>query len=61
MRGVNTIRLPDSFDIYKNTDGNKSEVLETVSRINIFVGSNNSGKSRFMRNLSSQPDYKVKI
>ena len=61
MIKVNAIKLPDAFDIYKNTVGEKAEFLEPVSKINIFVGSNNSGKSRFMRNLSKDDEYNVKI
>jgi predicted ATP-dependent endonuclease of OLD family len=60
MIKINAIKLPDAFDIYKNTDGEKAEFLEPVSKTNIFVGSNNSGKSRFMRGLSMQPDYEIK-
>lgn len=60
MIKFNAIKLPDAFDIYKNTDGEKVEFLEPISKINIFVGSNNSGKSRFMRSLSIQSDYEIK-
>jgi hypothetical protein len=60
MIKVNAIKLPKSFDIYKKTDGEKAEFLEPVSKINIFVGSNNSGKSRFMRLLSSLYEYEIK-
>lgn len=42
MIKINAIKLPDAFDIYKNTNGEKAEFLEPVSKINIFVGSNNS-------------------
>lgn len=61
MIKVSAIKLPDAFDIYKNTNGEKAGFLEPVSKINIFVGSNNSGKSRFMRKLSLQESYAVKI
>lgn len=60
MIKVNAIKLPAPFDIYKNTDNEKAEFLEPVSKINIFVGSNNSGKSRFMRHLSMQADFDIK-
>ncbi|HEX8737457.1 MAG TPA: hypothetical protein VF721_19150, partial [Pyrinomonadaceae bacterium] len=60
MIKINAIKLPDAFDIYKNTNGEKAEFLEPVSKINIFVGSNNSGKSRFMRHLSMQADFEIK-
>lgn len=60
MINVTAIKLPESFDAYKKTTGEKSEFLEPVSKINIFVGSNNSGKSRFMRKLSFQNSYEIK-
>lgn len=34
-----------------NNEGTKSHWLAPLSRINLFIGSNNSGKSRFMRFL----------
>lgn len=61
MINITAIKLLESFDSYKNTEGEKAEFLEPVSKINIFVGSNNSGKSRFMRELSQQTDYKIKL
>ncbi|MCD9186803.1 MAG: AAA family ATPase [Pyrinomonadaceae bacterium] len=60
MINVTAIKLSESFDAYKNTDGEKAEFLEPVSKINIFVGSNNSGKSRFMRNIAKQTNQIVK-
>lgn len=60
MINVTAIKLPESFDSYKNTEGEKLEFLEPVSKINIFVGSNNSGKSRFMRNIAKQTNQIVK-
>jgi predicted ATP-dependent endonuclease of OLD family len=60
MIKITAIKLPESFDSYKNTDGEKAEFLEPVSKINIFVGSNNSGKSRFMRMVSQFQQYEVK-
>ena len=61
MINISAIKLPTAFLIYKNTKGEKKEFLEPVSKINIFVGSNNSGKSRFMRELSKQDSYEAKI
>jgi predicted ATPase len=60
MINVTAIKLPETFDSYKNTEEEKLEFLEPVSKINIFVGSNNSGKSRFMRMLSAKEEYEVK-
>lgn len=59
MINVTAIKLPDSLNAYKNNDEENLEFLEPVSKINIFVGSNNSGKSRFMRTLSIQEGYDV--
>lgn len=60
MINVTAIKLPESFDSYKKSEEEKAEFLEPVSKINIFVGSNNSGKSRFMRMLSSSLTYDVR-
>jgi predicted ATP-dependent endonuclease of OLD family len=60
MIKVTAIKLPESFDAYKNTEGEIAEFLDPVSKINIFVGSNNSGKSRFMRELAKQDSYEIK-
>ena len=52
MTGVQTCALPIS--------GRKRNELDNLSKVNIFVGENSSGKSRFMRNLFSQDmDYKI--
>jgi hypothetical protein len=39
------------FENYYDTQGNILEEIASLSHINIFVGANNSGKSRFMRAL----------
>lgn len=36
---------------YKNTNPEQENTIEKLSKINIFIGSNNSGKSYFMREL----------
>lgn len=43
------------LDAYQLQDG--SEVLKDLSLINIFVGTNNSGKSRFLRTLFQASDF----
>ena len=58
MSRIKSFKLPSSFDIY-NTEPNFT--LDPISTTNIFVGSNNSGKSRFLRMLSIQNEYKVLI
>lgn len=60
MIKVLAIKLPNKFNNYVNADGERIDFLEPVSKINIFVGSNNSGKSRFMRLLSLLSEYSVK-
>ena len=56
---VKSIDLPGMFDIYTDAEGNPNGVLCPTSSINIFVGENNSGKSRFMRMLSGQAEYQA--
>ena len=55
MIAVREIILPDKapFDRYiiQRRSGDQKR-LESLSRINLFVGANNSGKSRFMRELA---------
>lgn len=52
---IKNIVLDKSFDKYKkfNIEGVEEKYLNNLSKINIFVGANNSGKSRFMRLLSA--------
>lgn len=56
---ISAIKL-ENPDGYKNSDSANAEYLEPISRVNMFVGSNNSGKSRFMRYLASQANYTIK-
>lgn len=46
-----SIDLGDKFSTYI-IDGTEPSRIERLSQINIFIGANNSGKSRFMRELS---------
>jgi hypothetical protein len=46
-----SIGLGDKFTSYTVNDADPDQ-LEKLSRINIFIGANNSGKSRFMREIS---------
>lgn len=39
--------------------GSDNKYLKNLSKINIFVGSNNSGKSRFIRILFNQSSYSI--
>ena len=46
------IKLSDNFSNYLDKNGNQLEEIDGLSLINIFVGANNSGKSRFLRSLA---------
>lgn len=48
------IENDDNFLSYFDENNEKITRLKNASNINIFVGSNNSGKSRFIRNLLNQ-------
>ena len=41
------IKIQDSF--YKSVNEERSDEIAELNQINIFVGQNNSGKSRFLR------------
>ncbi len=49
------------YQVYRDEQGEPLQTLEPISRINIFIGSNNSGKSRFLRQLSRDGDCEVRI
>ena len=53
------LHLPsrDPFSSYDTVDGRK---LSKLSLVNLFIGSNNSGKSRFLRELFIQKEYEYK-
>lgn len=55
---VSGLKLTDS-DTYLDESKNPLAFLQPISTINIFVGANNSGKSRLMRRLASQAEYRV--
>jgi len=52
---IKEIYLNETFDRYsiKGDSSNPSKIIPNLSKINIFVGANNSGKSRFLRQLAS--------
>lgn len=54
------VKLNEGFDKYhcKDAYGRKS-ILDKLSRINIFIGTNNSGKSRLLRKLFSGNGYSL--
>jgi hypothetical protein len=50
----------DNPNNYFDLSDKQIRILEPLSQINLFVGANNSGKSRLMRRLASQGRYSVK-
>jgi predicted ATP-dependent endonuclease of OLD family len=60
---IKNIAIDDSFNTYKiyNIDGVKEANLTNLAKINIFVGANNSGKSRFIRLVSSTAKIKFDL
>lgn len=54
MASITSILLDGAdFGRYSMADGNKpSKILSSLSQVNLFVGPNNSGKSRFLRELA---------
>jgi hypothetical protein len=49
---VNGIQLNgDTLDKFNNTNSEQEKIIDKFSKINVFIGSNNSGKSYFMREL----------
>jgi AAA15 family ATPase/GTPase len=57
----NAIKLDNKFSFYKNEDGSSVDEIKSLSSINIIVGSNNSGKSRFLRELIKIQDFQYKV
>lgn len=54
---IKKISLPtDDFKNYVIYESNENNI-DNLSKINIFIGSNNSGKSRFLRTLFNQQQY----
>lgn len=46
---------------FSEVDFNKGQILQNLSKINIFVGANNSGKSRLLRALLSSNELSKSI
>lgn len=49
----------DSFGSYYNENNERIHILQDASNINILIGANNSGKSRFIRNLLLISQYNI--
>lgn len=48
------------LDTYYQSDGGINS-LENLNRLNILIGANNSGKSRFLRRLFSERNFKLEL
>lgn len=55
--GIDVSMIDDTN--YINKYGNKLRILENVKRINVFIGENNSGKSRMLRNLIKKDSMNI--
>ena len=59
---MNIKHLKIEREEYKTVNSEYKHQLENLSKINIFIGANNSGKSRFMRSLFFKDNnYKLKF
>lgn len=58
---ISSIRLPEIFNTYFDTNNQQLQELSGIAKLNIFVGANNSGKSRFMRMISMMKSYDIHI
>ncbi|MGW8185218.1 MAG: AAA family ATPase [Candidatus Moraniibacteriota bacterium] len=47
----------DALNNYFNSGEEKLESMDNLAKVNIFVGSNNSGKSRFLREIMKIDEY----
>jgi len=57
---INAIELRNNaVDSYLNEYGNALSFLPNIKHINIFLGENNSGKSRFIRKLVTSTDAEI--
>jgi predicted ATP-dependent endonuclease of OLD family len=55
---IEEIKIPNNLYSFISNDGENLNILKNLSKINIFVGENNSGKSRFLRSLLAELDFK---
>ena len=54
---IKEIKIPDDSYSFISDKGEKEYILKNLSKINIFVGENNSGKSRFLRSIVKKRDF----
>lgn len=52
-----SLKPTKDFDSYVDIENNTVQLIGTLSKVNIFVGSNNSGKSRFLREVMKMEKY----
>ena len=48
---IRDLKLPDKSYTFRNPDGKSGDVMSALSKVNIIVGENNSGKSRLIRSI----------
>lgn len=60
MAYIKSIMIKDELKNYKFY-GKVESIISNFSKINIFIGSNNSGKSRFLRNIYADKKLKFNI
>ena len=53
------IALDEPFDNYNNEEGRSLTGLKSLSRLNLFVGPNNAGKSRLLRHIVGVDDLSL--
>jgi len=53
---IKEIKIPNDTHFFKEDDETRGTVLRNISKVNIFIGANNSGKSKLLnlRNLTRQ-------
>ena len=48
---INELQIPNDTHFFKEDNDNKGNTLRNISKINIFIGANNSGKSKLLRDI----------
>lgn len=56
---IKAIEIGSISDNYRNKYNNKMLYLSNLNKINIFIGENNSGKSRLLRYIIKENDTKT--
>lgn len=58
MPRIQSLIINDDVKNYKST-GENTSLITNISKLNIFIGSNNSGKSKFLRNVLTEKKLKI--